>query len=504
MSRGGIRYSPEGNRMNSRTAAPVGTTTRSIAAKKRKRSQPIVAPLAISPARLALLPARSGDHAAIHRLLMAVFHGPSPAEFQAQIDEPSYDPANRLVVKHGERVAAHVRTVRRELRFGPVTIPTANWMDLATQPEYRSRGFGTALLVAAERRMQQAGVLLGLTRTRVPSLFARQGWGVCGRHVYSVAGARQVLAQLQATAEGVVSPACGDDEPLLAFRPAKPAVVVRPLRRIELPAIRELYAQSRPATALQGSFGAAVRSAETWDWLLARGACDRIYVASESCDSAELAQLLAGIRGYACVKDARLVELVTQPDAGPQIAEQLVARVCGDAIEQDAWHIRLDAPPGDPLHKLLEAAGGQIYQTEQSGGEVFMAKMLDSAGLLSRLIEPLAERLKASELTNGTTVELGLLLQSGSQAGRSHATEVERLSLVFTSRGAKVARGQLAKHYLTLRSRDLAALLLGHWSPEELVESGRAKASTKAARQLAAVLFPKLPWWRPPLDDLLA
>jgi hypothetical protein len=52
--------------------------------------------------------------------------------------------------------------------------------------------------------------------------------------------------------------------------------------------------------------------------------------------------------------------------------------------------------------------------------------------------------------------------------------------------------------------RDLAPLLLGHWELADLVETGRIKASNKAALRLGTALFPKLPWWRPPLDDLLA
>src|SRR5215207_11131755 len=47
-----------------------------------------------------LVPARAGDHAAIHHLLLSQFRGPSPLEFQAQLDEPLYEPTDRLLVKH--------------------------------------------------------------------------------------------------------------------------------------------------------------------------------------------------------------------------------------------------------------------------------------------------------------------------------------------------------------------------------------------------------------------
>jgi hypothetical protein len=37
-----------------------------------------------------------------------------------------------------------------------------------------------------------------------------------------------------------------------------------------------------------------------------------------------------------------------------------------------------------------------------------------------------------------------------------------------------------------------------------MIETGRIAASTKTAGEIGRVLFPKLPWWRPPLDDLLS
>jgi hypothetical protein len=82
--------------------------------------------------------------------------------------------------------------------------------------------------------------------------------------------------------------------------------------------------------------------------------------------------------------------------------------------------------------------------------------------------------------------------------------EVARLRLVFTSRGMKIVKGPAGRHSLALRKRDLAPLLLGHWHLSDMIEAGRIDASSKTAEQVGRVLFPKLPWWRPPLDDLLA
>jgi hypothetical protein len=68
----------------------------------------------------------------------------------------------------------------------------------------------------------------------------------------------------------------------------------------------------------------------------------------------------------------------------------------------------------------------------------------------------------------------------------------------------KLVHGPLGRNYLSLRLCDLAPLVLGHWNLEDLIEAGRIAAASKAARRLGSALFPKLAWWRPPLDDVLA
>jgi GNAT superfamily N-acetyltransferase len=482
--------------MATEIAVPVARTK-----VRRRRSTarlPLLPPPTLAPPSDGprLVPARSGDHLAIHRLLVAAFHGPSPAEYQAQADEPGYDPADRLLVKLGEQVAAHLRLRSRLVQLDSVQIPAVRVMDLVTAPEYRGQGFASSLLCAAERRARESGMLLGLTRTRAPSLFARQGWAVCGRHVFSTAGARQVLAQLRATAEGILVADDDEESHVCLPRPAQPAIVLRPLRRIELPAVMRLYEQ-----ALAGRCGAPARSEAFWEWLLGRGACDAIYVAAEGPESADLALQLAGIRGCVFVREGRIIELLVQPGRD-DVARSLVARVCADASELNQWQVRLDAPPDDLLHGLFDAAGGQVRQAEELGGEVYMAKVFDLAGVLARMGDLFTRRLRAAGLPR--PVEMGLEIQGATRPHRTHASEALRLRLVFTSRGMKLAGGPLSRNHLSLRRRDVAALLLGHWNLADLIDAGRVRASSKSAGRLGRALFPKLPWWQPPLDDLLA
>src|SRR5262245_17281078 len=123
---------------------PMATRTARSVARVSPSSFSSPPPLA-SP-RLRLASAKTGDHPSIHGLLVSVFHGPSPAEFQAQLDEPGYEPADRIIVKDGDQIAAHLRLARQTIQVGPATLPIARFMDLATATEYRSRGLATALL----------------------------------------------------------------------------------------------------------------------------------------------------------------------------------------------------------------------------------------------------------------------------------------------------------------------------------------------------------------------
>jgi predicted N-acetyltransferase YhbS len=441
-----------------------------------------------------LLPARAGDHLPIHRLLLEAFHGPSAAEFHAQLDEPGYDPTDRLVVKVGETVAAHVRTSRRQVRVGACVLPAVRFMDLATAREHRRHGFASALVIAAEQQSRERGDLIALTRTSAPELFTRQGWAVTGRHVFSTAGSRQVLAQLQATSEGVIPrPELAD--PCAVLRAAREPILVRPLRRIELTAIMRLYESART------SWGSPLRSPEYWEWLLNRGSCDRVYVATEGPDAGDPQSGAANLRGAVFIREARIVELLVDPGR-TDIAEHLVARACADASELDYWQVRLDAPAGEPMHGLFAAAGGRLHDAEEVGGEVFMAKLLAPVAVLEALGVQLAFRLRTAGLPAGT--ELGLELTSGVPSRRGSGPESARLLLRSTEDAIQIERGALGRSYLTLRRRDLAPLVFGHRPLEKWIELGHIRASNKTAQQLGTVLFPPLPWWRPPLDDLLA
>src|SRR5688572_2190810 len=87
-------------------------TARSVASASftsTKSSAAHAAPVApLGPVRLRLAAARTGDHPSIHAFLLSVFQGPSAAEFHAQLEEPGYQPSNRLLVKQGDELKKRV------------------------------------------------------------------------------------------------------------------------------------------------------------------------------------------------------------------------------------------------------------------------------------------------------------------------------------------------------------------------------------------------------------
>ncbi len=418
--------------------------------------------------------ATAGDHLAIHRLLLNVFHQPSPLEFQAQLDEPAYEPNDRLLVRRGDSIVAHIRTINREMRFGSQTLPMAYVSDLATLPEYRGRGYGSALLDEAESGACRDGAMFGLLRTNAPQFYQKRGWLVCGHHSYSTAGPRHILSHLSESESSCRLPL--HDKP--------PQLHIRFWRHVEQAALVRLYEE-----CTQDMFGPCIRSEPYWRWLVGRQAYDRIYVAIEGSPRLELDDTMFPIVGYAFMKSGRIVELMTS-GRRTDAALSLLARACGDAIENDLHEIRLDAAPDHPLHQTIAAAGGVKRCREEGNGDAFMVKVFDPARLVSLLKDQFRSRVLASRLP--LPCELGLVIDD------------EKYVLEVTSRKSKLVAGKTRRSYIECSEAEFIRLLLGHLDVNEAAERGQITASTRLAFETAQVLLPRLPLWHPPLDNLPA
>lgn len=417
-----------------------------------------------------IVPARVGDHVSVFQLLQTVMHGPSAAEFQAIQDDPLYEPSDRLLLRDSGRLLGHVLTTKRSMYFGRLQMPAATLQELCVLPEFRRQGLASQLLAAAEANMRQNGAQIGLLRTTIPSFFTGFGWVVCGRHCYSNASARDILAHLSSQ----------DPPPSLPGQSVQPPLNIRLWRQVEQDALCDLYAGN-----CQSAYGPLLRNEAYWRWLVSRHGYDRIYVAIDGHDKLELDDC-SRIVGYAVVDGQRISEIMAATEH-PSAYLQLLKRACGDAIERDVNSLRLDAPPRHPLHQVMRQAGGKFYCHEAEQGDVFMAKVFEPLELLDQLRETIFTRAKEAKLD--LPLDVGLCVE-----GEKHL-------LSFTRRSAKLSSGRLGRSYLTCGGGELTQLLLGHTNVAEAADAERIEASTRVAIEVGTRLFPKLPFWRSPLDD---
>jgi predicted acetyltransferase len=315
---------------------------------------------------------------------------------------------------------------------------------------------------------------MAFLRTRQPEFFARLGWTIGVRHSYSTAGARDILSRLQQRVTPTNNPLAPDTIPFN----------IRMWRHVELSALTRLYSQH-----IENTCGSLSRTDAYWQWLVSRRAYDSIYVAIDGPDKLELDDALTPIVGYAVMREGRIVELVTSSQH-EDAASQLLARACGDAIERDLNHIRLDAAPNEPLHEILAEAGGRKCFEESDNGEVTMVKVFDPLQLLVDSFELMHQRVKAAEV--GLPCDLGLMIEG------------QRYAISIRQRAIKLLQEKLGRSYLECDLNILTQLLLGHLDVTEAVHAGRVVASTRVATETASILFPRLPFWRPAFDDLQA
>lgn len=421
-----------------------------------------------------IVPARSGDHHDLQTLLVSVLHQPSSAEFHAQLDDPFYEPSDRLLVKRNQQIVAHTRITNREMHFAGKLSPISALSDLVVLPEYRGEGCAQELVKAAERAMIQGGSRMAFLRTRQPDFFAKLGWTIGARHSYSTAGARDILSRLQQRKAPAHNPLAPEAVPLN----------IRMWRHVELAALTRLYSQR-----VENSFGSLSRTDAYWQWLVSRRAYDSIYVAINGPDKLELDDTLTPIVGYAVMREGRIAELVTAPQH-QEAAAKLLARACGDAIERDLHHVRLDAPSDEPLHQILAEAGGRRCFDESDHGEVTMVKVFDPMQLLVDSFDLIHQRVRDAGFS--MPCDLGLMVD-----GRRYVISVRQ-------RTVKLLQEKLGRSYLECGLGEFMQLLLGHLDVAEAVATGKLIASTRVATETASVLFPRLPFWRPAFDDLQA
>lgn len=397
------------------------------------------------------------DHEAVYQTLLHVFHGPDREAFLGALSDPAYRPEQRLLVKVDGRIACHAHLTERQIRYGQVTLPMNGVVWVGTLPEYRGLGFAQNLMRLADERTRATGAVVQALTTRMPRFYKPLGWGVCGRSTFGQTLSRNLP---QAT-DGVVEAKGGGWH-------------VRPWRQVELGDLMVLYDMQYQTTT-----GTTIRSEEYWRWLIGRRYAHVIWVACQG----------DAVRGYAFVKDHRILEIASDP-AHPQALRALLGRVRAEALERAYPEVTINAPVDHPALDACRAASGKVFDQDAIDGSVSMYHVPDVGRFLRAILPELSRR--AQDAGVAAPVELGLTVDD------------HRWLIHANGKDSRVEPDKLSRRHLSLTSATFTRLAMGHVGVDEAAEEDGFIASTATALDAARILFPVQPIWRSPLDSATA
>lgn len=403
------------------------------------------------------VPGTEADHEAVYQTLLHVFHGPDRDSFLGALGDPIYKPDHRILAKVDGKVVSHVHLTERSIRYGVATVPINGVMWVGTLPEFRGMGFAQNLMRLASDRARQGGAVLQALTTGMPQFYRPLGWGICGRQTFA-----QILSRnLPQASDGVLEGRGGFWH-------------VRPWRQVELGDLMALYDNQFARIT-----GTVVRSEEYWRWIIGRKYAHVIWVACQG----------EAVRGYAFIKDHKVLELAFDP-AYPQAMRALLGRVRSEALERAYPEVTVYAPSNHPVMDLVRTSSGRIIDQEVYDGTVSMYHIPDVGRFLQVILPELSRR----AVESGVTLPLELGIVSGDERWLIHAD----------AKNARVEPDKLSRRYLTLSPSSLVRLLMGHVGIDAAAEEEGFVASTSTAIDAARVLFQPSPIWRSPLDSATA
>jgi predicted acetyltransferase len=431
-----------------------------------------------------IVTANAGDHQLVLELLVQTRQAPLAEDFQSRLDEPSYRPSDRLLVRRDRSLLAHVHLANHIAWFEGQRVPVVKLEDFASLPEYRHVGYDDELVELAESMSAAEGAVAAVVhadRDRA-EFFEEHGWSRLRGQGHTRSDARGVLAHL-------------DAQEAARRRKRRSSVVVRTWRHFELDPVRQLYEQT--AAEL---WGPLYRSEACWQWLIGRKAQDQILLAVErrkpngsgglgAVGVAEEEDPTAGaerVVGYAVVRGSCVVEMMTLPDHAA-VRIQLLARACRDAIDRDHHWISLYTPAADPLHELLVTAGGAWISDATAGEPCWLLKLLAPEKWIERLYPIWHARARAAGVSR--PVELGFVC--------GH----ERWRFTLTRRSARLERnGVTPSERVECRRSVLDSLLAGNLAVPQAVADGKLKLSDANLAMPLATLFSGRLFWQSPLE----
>jgi GNAT superfamily N-acetyltransferase len=285
--------------------------------------------------------AHAGDHALVYALLRSVNQSPAHDDFINWLDEPSYLPVDRLLVKKREQILAHAQVLHRAAWFQGIKLPVAGLRDVVVLPEYERTGCLQMLIHAACEAMHAGGAVISLVRTEQPELLVPYGWSEVRAPGYSRASVGDLLAYLSmhkrrselAHRSRAATRFAGP------FRRRCRPLRVRLWRHVELSALRAVYDES-----FVNGWGGLCRTDAYWQWLIGRNAHSDLIVAVEGEAPSNDSTADTHIVGYAVTRGSQVLELCCRARVCPRGPAIVGPRLPGSDRARPAYdftpHIR--------------------------------------------------------------------------------------------------------------------------------------------------------------------
>ncbi len=410
----------------------------------------------------------AGDHPRALALLLQHYQAPLAEDFQSRLDDPSYEPTDRmLVVRRGELIG-QMQLSRQSAWFDRERIPTATVRDGVILPEMNPAGLMEPLLETAESTALTEGAILAIARPEQPEHFAGRGWSTCRSQGHTQADTRALLAHITAQ---------------LATRQSRHAhIEIRTWRHFELEAIQPVYEQV--ATAMWGTLH---RSDDAWRWLVGRKAHDQILIAVDHKEGEAKEAEKLHVVGYAVVRDSCIVEMITLPGYSA-VRPLLMARACRDAIDRDHHFISLHTPPTDSMHEFLATAGGSWLTSAPHGGE-WMHKLLSPEKWVERLYPQLYRRAREAGIPRPLEIDF--------------AVGDSRYRFLFTRRSVRLEQALPAAPVdATCDLLTFQNLLTSNLAWPVALERGLLQVADPQKAAVLAALFPPRLFWQSPFELL--
>jgi hypothetical protein len=309
----------------------------------------------------------------------------------------------------------------------------------------------------ADNRARETGVALQALTTGMPQFYRPLGWGVCGRQSIGLVLSRN----LPSAGDGLLESKGGPWQ-------------VRPWRQVELNDLMQLYEGQYARTT-----ASVDRSEDYWRWIIGRRYAHVIWVACQG----------ETVRGYAFVKDHRILEIATDP-ANPQALLAILGRVRAEALERAYPEVVVHAPADHPVLETFREAQGRIIDAEEYENSTSMYHIPDVGRFLNLVLPELSRR--AREAETALPIELGLTVGD------------ERWMIHCNNKSSRIEKDKLSRRHLTLSPAAFVRLAMGHSGIDRAIAEDGAETSTATAVDAARVLFPITPIWRSPLDSATA